>query len=155
MTTESKRKNIDYTASAVNLMNSPILGHKLCELKEAQGIADVFQKALEDTEPYRMLARCQDDIARMRDEIHELIEEQGSFQDTEAGMYAVKQRRESITYKPELVRQYAPSKVASFVLVESVDSKALDAMLKAGQITPEQARQCGTIEEKFAFIIRV
>lgn len=148
-------KNISYEASAVNLMNSPLVYQKLCELKEAQGVTDTFQKALEETEPYRRLSRCQDSIAKMTAGIKALIEEQGSFQDTEAGMYAIKQRRESIIYKPELVRQYAPSRVASFVLVESVDSKALDAMLKAGQITPEQARQCGIVEERFAFIIKV
>lgn len=148
-------KNIDYSASAVNLMNSPILGQKLCYFKKAQEIADAFQKTLEETGPYRALVKCQDDIAEVREEIKALIEEQGSYQDVEAGMYAIKQRRESITYKPELVRQYAPSKIASFVIIESVDSKALDALVKAGQITPEEARQCGEIKESFAYIVKV
>lgn len=156
MTTETKtRKVIDYTASAVDLRNDPLLSTKLYQLSIAQERVEEHQKALEATDAYKVLKTYQEASDKITAEIKQMIDTLGSFQDMGAGFYAVKQRRESIIYKPELVRQYAPSKVASFVLIESVDSKALDALLKAGQITPEQARQCGEVKESFAYIVKV
>ncbi len=153
----TEKKNPDYGASAVMLTNPPQIMDLLAKYhKEAVALMGITE-AINNAIPVD-LANQKSILEKYHQEtdkaIRQAIDELGSYQDTEKGEYAVKQRRESITYKPELVRQYAPSKVASFVLVESVDSKAMDAMLKSGQLTPIVARQCGIVEEKFAYIIR-
>ncbi len=153
----AEKRNPDYSASAVMLTNPPQvmvdletikgLNLQITDLRER--IESLVPKELRDT-----LTSLQKDLDAASKGIREDIDEFGSYQDPDKGEYALKQKRESILYKPELVRQYAPSKVASFVIIESVDNKGLDALLKAGQITPEVARQCGEVKESFAYIIK-
>ena len=151
------RKNPDYSASAVMLTNSPQVMDLLARYhREASGLmelTELIEKAIpQDLKEHKATL---EKIHQATDKsIRQAIDEFGSYQNTETGEYALKQKRESINYKPELVRQYAPSKVASFVLVESVDSKAMEAMLKTGRLSPEQARQCGEIKESFAYIVK-
>uniref|UniRef100_A0A6M3LR20 Uncharacterized protein n=1 Tax=viral metagenome TaxID=1070528 RepID=A0A6M3LR20_9ZZZZ len=152
-----EKKNADYSASAVNLTNHPVVMDLETKYRgELKAIEDLNQRisnaipqALKDQAIALEKGHQETDKT-----LRKAIDEYGSYQHVEYGFYAVKQRRESIIYKPELVRQYAPSKVASFVLIESVDSKALDALVKAGQIAPDVARQCGEAKESFAYIIK-
>ncbi len=148
------KKNPDYTASAVDLCNPPEIGQKLINYQDCQAKIRTLEANLEAIPEFQELQGSQKELANLNAQIRGMIDAQGSYQDIEKGWYALKQRRESIIYKPELVRQYAPSKVASFVLIESVDIKALDALIKAGQLTPETARQCGEVKETFAYIIK-
>lgn len=151
------KKNPDYAASAVMLTNSPQVEGLLRELQNYQVAVNQLRNqadALVPDELKSKIQRAEEQASKLSKDIRQSIDEFGSYQDIDKGWYAIKQKRESISYKPELVRQYAPSKVASFVLIESVDSKAMDAMLKSGQLTPVVARQCGIVEEKFAYIIR-
>ena len=158
MANEIKTKaNPDYSQSAVNLTNSiqvvvtlrAIRGltSQIAELKAT--IENLIPQELKDS---RASLQMQLDAATQG--IYKDIDAYGSYQDQEKGEYALKQRRESILYKPALVRCYAPSRVASFVIIESVDSKAMEAMAKAGQIDPETAKKCGEVKETFAYIIR-
>lgn len=154
----TEKKNIDYSASAVNLTNSLDVCALLQTLQIEQMTLVSLRKESDDLVPQHLkdfIIKSTKKIEEIEKAIRQAIDLFGSYQDVENGMYAIKQRRESISYKPELVRQYAPSKVASFVLIESVDSKALDALVKAGQLTPEQARQCGEAKESFAYIVKV
>ncbi len=154
---KTMKQNPDYSASAVMLTNPPQVEGLLRDfqnqetaLQQLRNEADaLIPKFLKDK-----IVHAGEMLSVTSKAIRAAIDEFGSFQDTDNGRYAVKQRREFVNYKPELVRQYAPSKVASFVLIESVDSKALDALIKAGQLTPEQARQCGEVKESFAYIIK-
>jgi len=153
----AEKKNPDYSASAVMLTNPPQVEE--CVLAQRVRIAKLA--TLEEQAQALIPESLKTEITNLQREIsvedkgiRGFIDTFGSFQDVELGLYGVKQKRESIAYKPELVRQYAPSKVASFVIIESVDSKGLDALLKAGQITPEVARQCGEVKESFAYIIK-
>ena len=157
MESKTLKRNPDYSASAVMLTNPPQVGDLLTkhrrlgnEIEKIQGEIDhsIPQLLLDQRETVRKALSETDKLLR------QAIDEFGSYQNVEYGEYALKQKRESLNYKPELVRQYAPSKVASFVLIESVDSKALDGLLKAGQLTLEQARQCAEIDIKYAYIIR-
>lgn len=153
----AEKKNVDYSASAVNLTNHEQLVDMLRVLHEKQTEMESLRVKIQAAVPQELRDReafLTQDIGEIMGDIRLTIDERGSCQDVERGWYAVKQRRESIAYKPELVRQYAPSKVASFVLIESVDTKAMDAMLKTGQITPEQVKQCGEVKETFAYIIK-
>ncbi len=153
----TEKKNPDYSGSAVNLSNPPQVIGLLKELHLRQ---DKVTQLTDKTKEYipqeliNQIAEATSQCKELQEALRKAIDEFGSYQDSDKGEYALKQKRESIIYKPELVRQYAPSKVASFVLVESVDTKALDALVKAGQLTAVEARQCGEIKESFAYIIR-
>ena len=145
--------NKDYSASAINLCNPPELKQALEQRQSHTSHISNLKALLEAYPEWEELRKAEQRLADLDKSIRELIDQYGSYQDLEKGEYALKQRRESIIYKPELVRQYASPKVASFVLIESVDSKALDALVKVGQIESEVARQCGEVKETFAFII--
>ena len=153
----TEKRNPDYSGSAVLLTNPPQVMELLAQYHGEQKVLSMLREKADASVPQgikdgiALHTKMMTDIDKA---IHQAIDEFGSYQDIDKGEYALKQKRESIIYKPELVRQYAPSKVASFVLVESVDSKALDALVKAGQLTPVEARQCGEVKESFAYIIR-
>ena len=151
------KTNPDYSASAVGLTNPSQVFELLVRYhKEAKALTTISE-AIDKVVPQKLkdqksiLEKSHQETDKI---LRQAIDTFGSYQDLDNGWYAVKQRRESITYLPDFVRRYAPAKVAEFVIIETVDSKALDALLKAGQLEPEVARQCGTIEEKFAYIIR-
>jgi len=151
------KKNIDYKASAVNLTNPIEIISLMEKYRKEESHIGILSLEIQDCIPQALRDRLE--IAEKyhsetNQVIRTAIDQFGSYQDTDVGEYAIKQRRESITYKPELVRCYAPSKVASFVLIESVDTKAMDAMIKTGQITSEQVKQCGETKESFAYIIK-
>ena len=150
----AEKKNPDYTQSAVSLCNpDEVYSLMLNRLLLSQRL-DLLQSKLCNSELGIAIENTEIELQKLDTEIRQAIDKFGSYQDVETGVYAVKQRRESIAYQPELVRQYAPSKVASFVLIETVDSKALDALVKAGQLTAEDARRCGEVKESFAYIIK-
>ena len=153
----TKRKNLDYSASAVNLVNPPEVQVDLSAYTGLTLEIDQVKTEMDACIPQGMkdrLATLEIQLLACLDAVKADIERFGSYQDFEAGLYAVKQRRESIIYTPALVRKHAPDKVADFVLVLAVDGKALEALAKAGQIDGETLRKCGEVKESFAFIIR-
>jgi hypothetical protein len=154
---EKVKANPDYSASAVNLGDDPTVLGSLCAYQSLKEQAEQAKTAIDAAIPADLLAAHKaalDAMAVARADLIKCIDLYGSYQNTVTGSYAVKQRKASVDYKPELVRQYAPSKVASFVLVESVDRKAMEAMMKTGQLTPDQALLCGEVKETFAYIIQ-
>lgn len=158
MTTEIKgRKNTDYSGSAVNLTNPPQIRELLAKYRKEEADMMVLQDQMKKCVPLELLDRIEI-LGKWHTEtnqsIRSAIDELGSYQDTNKGEYAVKQRKESIAYKPELARQYLESKALNMVLTESVNAKALEGLVKGGIVTPEQARQCGEVTETFAYIIR-
>jgi hypothetical protein len=158
MTTENKvRENTDYSASAVNLGNNLTVIAKLGDLEALRDELNKCRAEAEALIPQDIKDRISEYVKAIADCEESLrmdIDTFGSYQNVKQGRYAVKQRKESISYKPELVRQYAPAKVVSFVIVEAVDAKAMDALIKAGQVTQEDARKCGEVKESFAYIIK-
>jgi len=149
-----KKKNPDYTASAVNLTNPPEIEGKLAALEICQLAMVQLEDEIKQTEAAKQLASLQAAAAELTAQIKGMIDAMGSFQDVVSGRYAVKQRRETISYQPQMVRAVLNEKLASLVIVEAVDAKALDGLLKGKLITPEQARECGEAKETFAFIVR-
>ncbi len=149
-----EKKNPNYEGSAVNLCNPIQVGDLLHRKKEKQAEMERLQAILTAYPEYENLQKLGKEITELDIQIHLAIDSFGSYQNVNIGDYAVKQRRESITYKPELVRCYAPSEVVYAVLIESIDSKKMDDQVKLGRLTPEQARQCGDVKETFAYIIK-
>ena len=149
-----EKKNPNYETSAVNLRNPPEIKKALEErLSFTSHIANL--KAVMEAYPeWAELREAEQRLADHDKYIRELIDDYGSYQDVDKGEYALLQRRESIIYKPELTKKVLEPKLASLVIVESVDSKALDGLVKGGLVSPIEARKCGAVKETFAHIIK-
>ena len=154
---EKKRVNPNYEASAVCLSNPPQVLADLNLIKEITLDIALIKEKIRACIPADLtgaLLAAEKTLAGANTNIRNDIDAYGSYQNQETGEYALKQKRETINYKAELVRCYAPSRVASFVIIESVDSNAMESMLKVRQLTPEVAKQCGEVKETYAYIIK-
>ncbi len=150
-------KNIDYTKSAVNLTNSPKLKVSLDILHDIQHRIDEVKASIELSIPRDLkdiLSTLQEQYDGCRKSIITDIDNIGSYQDIISGIYAVKQRRVSVNYKPDLVRLHAPNALP-MVIIESVDQDAMTKLVKDGFISPEQARLCADIKESYSYIIKL
>ena len=156
MTTKTK-VNPDYSASAERLSNPPEVVDIYIHLRTLQAdlekVENEIQKGIPETLKVTV-ASLSLQIAETDKELRAAIETFGGYQWIERGEYALRQRREAIIYKPELVRENASAKVAEFVIIQAVDTKALEALHKAGQIDEETLRKCGEIKTTYAFIIK-
>ena len=150
----AEKKNTDYSASAVNLCNPVELKVKIEQRQNLTRQANHLNALLTTYPEWAELRGVEQALTDCDKTIREAIDQLGSYQDVEAGEYALKQRRESIIYKPELTKLVLDAKFTSLVIVETVDSKALDGLVKGGLVTPLQARECGEVKESFAYIIK-
>lgn len=119
------RKNPDYSASAMNLTNDARLLELLGGLYSLQA-------------------------SRQRQQ--EAIESFGSYQDMEAGHYALKQRRVTVTYSAAAVRTAMPD-FAKAVIEETVNKAKIEGLAKGGLITPAQVEAVSTKAESFRYVI--
>src|SRR3990167_5132663 len=100
-----EKKNPDYSASAVMLTNPPQLGGLLKGLHCEQTAFDTLNKEVDACIPQGLkdnIAKVQKEIDISMKAIKSAIDLYGSYQDVDKGEYAVKQKRESINFKPEL-----------------------------------------------------
>jgi len=152
MTTESKtRKNIDYSASAVDLRNDPLLSAKLYELSAAQDLADEHKAALEQTDAFKVAQIYAGKVTEITAEIKGMIDTLGSFQDTTAGMYAVKQRKVSLSYDAQKFKDAYPEFVPA-VIVEEVNVNVLAGLIKGWLITELDLKDKGVTQETESFV---
>ncbi len=157
MTEIKTKKNTDYSASAVNLCNPPEVKELLERLRVRQSELTAVAEKIEACVPVE--TRKERDfitgvIGELEKTIRERIDLLGSYQDLVTGEYAVKQRKESITYLPDKIKSVLP-KFASAVIEESVNKKALEGLLKGGLVTSEQAKECSIASMSYAYIIKV
>lgn len=124
------KANPDYTSSAVDLNNPPELAELLKQRRyiESRILGAKLMAGLPDMEK---------ELDALDIKIRQSIDTLGSFQDTELGMYALKQRRQSIIYSPAKIREYLPAKYAEAVIDEHVNDKVLTSFIKGGQISDE------------------
>ncbi len=160
MTTEAKaRKNPDYSASAVNLTNSVQVIIDLRALKGLQIQIAELQKKIDDCIPQELkdlMSSLQTQFSACAQGTKSDIDTYGSYQDIEAGMYAVKQRKLSISYDASSFESHYPE-LAPAVLVKSVNIKAIEGLLK-GQLLDKarlEAEGVLKISEAFAYVIKV
>lgn len=144
----------DYSNSAVNLVNPREVENLLNIRTNLVKIQYEAESNLENTPEYRSVNEANKKIVELDKKLRDAMDEYGSYQDLEHGDYAIKQRRQTVNYTPELVRQNAPEKIAKYVIVEAVDSNALNALAKAHEITAEDLLKCGEVRETFAYIIK-
>jgi hypothetical protein len=153
----SEKKNTDFSSSAVNLTNPPevkeVLYAQVKRVTDLDALRDRADAFIPD-ELKEMILKLESEIGVEDKSIRGFIDTFGSYQDLELGRYALKQRRESVTYKPELARKILPGNLASFAIMEVVDVKAIEGLVKGKIITPEQAKACGEVHESYAYIIK-
>lgn len=161
MVTEAKtRKNIDYSASAVNLTND----YHLVDLMRRLGDHEQKLHALQNTaqslipDDLKESIRCTEEMVKnFYDDVRQAIGEFGSYQDVEHGVYALKQRKVSVSYDAArfeyLYPQYAPA-----IIVKAVDAAKLKGLIKGGLLNEEDLKHpdVGIVKEteSFAYVIR-
>ena len=149
------KKNPDYTNSAIDLCNSAVVIELYGQWKEANDkykelnmvLAEQNQVLMKSIEEQRGL------IGEFQVKLMEAIEQYGSYQDVDAGEYAVKQARTSEVYIPERVRKNIPQ-YAEAVIEEIVNKEKVGGLLKGGLITQEQVDAISEKSESYAFIIK-
>lgn len=153
-------KNTDYSKSAVNLCNPVTIGEKpelLAGLNDTCDALIAERNALIDgLEVNVKIKELSEKINTIRDEIREEVELLGSYQNLDNGWYAIKQRKESLTYNVKKVKlNPAFNKYTDAVIIETVDKGKLEGLVKGGLISAEDARACADVSESFVFIIKV
>jgi len=151
-----EKKNPDYSASAVNLTNHEDVKEALDELHGSQKYLAHLQVVLKERNEELMaeIDAVAGTISGLAQNIRTLIDTHGSYQDIEAGAYAVKQMRKTVSYEPALVRDNLDVKCAAMVIIESVDKVSLGRLVKAGIVSQEQADLCGIAKIDYAYIIK-
>lgn len=142
MTTESKKKNPDYQNSAINLCNPPEVKEKLDKLAAVKKEMAEIEGLLQQLSLYQGYQALQDLLTDLMGNIRFTIEQFGSYQDVENGIYGLIYESKSPVYDVQKARFNLPEDKARLVIVETVDSKALNGLLKGGLITQEQADNC-------------
>ncbi len=150
-----EKRNPDYTASAVNLCNPPEIGLKLMELQDAQAKARTLDANLQAMPEYQELKEQEKLATDITAQIRGMVEAQGSYQDIESGFYAVKYKRVSKSYNAERFKANYP-KESPVVIMETVNIKALEGLIKGGLLTEQDLDNHNVIErsESYAFYVR-
>jgi len=146
------KKNPDYTASAVSITNPVEIEILLGQRKSAENQIAGFRKTLEEDQIYQDIKRGELFIADIDKKLVALIDEKGGYQDTDAGLYALRQRRISLSYDPEELRHRIP-KWADAVISEVVDPKQVSQLIKSKLITEADVEGAATRKETTRIII--
>lgn len=152
------KKNTDYSASAVNLCNPVVIQEAHEVLRGIQQKKLDLQDRINACIPNELkveLANLEKEELSHINELKWQIDQFGSYQDLMAGFYALKQRKVSLSYDPNVLRIKHP-KEAELVITEVVDSKKLDGLVKAGLLDKGSLITEGITKEteSYAYIIK-
>ena len=157
----AEKKNIDYTLSAVNLTNPLEVELDLRAIKGLTGQLAELQAKMEALIPEDMkdlMTSLQTQLNAATQGTKTDIDTYGSFQNLDEGLYAIKQRKVSVSYDAArfkfLYPQYAPA-----IIIESVDTAKLKGLIKGGLIKEEDLKHPDVAvakeTESFAYIVKV
>ncbi len=149
-----EKKNLDYTLSAENLTNPPEVGQLLLEMRARQKHVEFLDAILRAYPEYQEQLLTREEIADLDKLIRQEIDKQGSYQDVDAGLYGIKQKRIAVTYTSQSVRSTIPES-AQAVIEETVNRKKIEGLIKGGLITPSQINDIGFETTSFAYIVKV
>lgn len=146
---EKPKSNPDYSSTVVNLCNPPAVLEALNYLHECEALADELKAKIEalDPELQKQYDAASTTVREALKALHELIDTQGSYQDIDAGLYALKYGRTFTNYKVEPFKAAFP-KLVPLVVEEVVNVQALKGQLKAKTVTEEELRAKGCIDEE-------
>jgi hypothetical protein len=147
MPATSKAPN-DYTDSA-DLSNPDCVKHLLHQLHALQS------ERVKILEPIQAQVDAIDAaIETQIDDIKALIERSGSYQDPEAGEYALKQRVKTINYDPGKTGDVLGEDMSRMVIESTVNKTKMAGLVKGGFISQATADKCGEFAETYRFIIK-
>jgi len=151
-----EKKRADYSNSAESLINPPEIGEKLKELYQAQQDVKLQEELLREIATYQHLKTSEQKVADLTAQIKDMIDAQGSYQDLEQGYYAVKYRRVSKAYEAEPFIKAYPQFVPA-VIINSVNTQALQGLIKGGLITEEDLKRNLVQKESinYAYVVKV
>lgn len=129
-------KNPDYTASAINLSNPPEVAESLSAYGEIEDRLQAAKEALaaESADRLKEIRDLEDKLAKAKAEMLKVVQEKGSYQDIEAGIYAVLSRMDFRDWDLPAVKELVDPKFHPAVIQESVNGKVLTSLLKGGDI---------------------
>jgi hypothetical protein len=154
-----ERKNPDYTNSAVNMVNPTSVKTALKDLRILQQELAAIRDEIQGHIPAELVnheAGVLMAIESNTNLIKHLIDIDGSYQEPLIGAYAVKQRKVSLSYNPQPIKEHYPN-MAPMVIQETVNVKALEGLIKGGLVTPGELKKNGITEEheSFSYIVKV
>jgi hypothetical protein len=158
MTTQPKTKTMDYSNSAENLTNPDRVKELLGRLKENNSKLVLLREQAEALIPENLQEdiRCMSELVNnLTQDIRQAVDESGSFQDLENGLYGIKQRKVSKSYDPASFKTAYPQ-FAPAVIVETINATALSGLIKGQLITEENLKTTGVLKEtvSYAYIIK-
>jgi len=149
-------KNPDYSESAINLVNPIQVAGQMERLRGLQADATAVRTEAEALIPPTLkqaIAKIEAEISVQLALITNTINASGSYQDITIGVYAIAQRKVSVTYDPVQARAVIPD-FANAVINEAVDKKAIGGLLKGNLITPEQVARFSRESFTVSYIIK-
>jgi hypothetical protein len=131
----------DYSRSAIDLNNAPEVRSLLTAYGKALADRDrafaAHEAAIAEMPTYRDLARTTMEMSLAHQAVRAAVDQHGSLQDIDAGLYAIKQARASTGYSVSTVRELAPD-YSRGIIVEQVDARKLLGLHKGGLITDDE-----------------
>jgi len=155
MVTASEKKQPDYTSSAVKLCNPDEVKMELNIYLQLQIDAAELQEKLEKLPEYQEWAELTAKAVQQKTRVKEAVEQFGSYQDIENGVYALMQTRHTKVYHAEPFLEHF-SKYAPAVVEQNINVKTLDGMIKGKVLQESELMEYGVITETetFAFILK-
>jgi len=149
----AKKNGPDYTASAECLYNPATVKELLDTLHRAENL----RISLKEEIPAELLGRIDAIEVSIREityRLKEAVEQHGSYQDIEAGDYAVKYRRIHKEFNADTFAEKFPEYPT--VIKRAVDVGKLQGLVKGGLLTEDELKVKGilTEEQTFAFYIK-
>ena len=86
------------------------------------------------------------------------IERYGNYEKDDRGRKAILEKRQSISYDPDKLRDLLPDLVRAHSLIittESVDKRKLEGLLNAGVVRPETVEPAMIVETTRALVVRI
>ena len=155
MTTEQTKKNPDYSNTAVLLYNHKLVEEALAKYHIAQAEADRLRLELEATPLYQQWYAASQVAKEAKANVKEAIQKYGSYQDVEAGHYAVMQAKHVREYHAQPFIDNFPQ-FTSVVIEPSINVNVLEGLIKGKLLEEKALFNAGVITTKssYAFIIR-
>ena len=147
---ETKRKNADYTASAINLTNSEDTWRAYNLWKEAELALNKAELEIESKVPPELITardEARKAVGDAYDKLKESIDKFGGIQEVQSGSYALKTEAKTPIYHAEPFiknyEQYVPA-----VITQAVNPEALKGLIKGGLVEQAPLEAQGVITYK-------
>ncbi len=151
-------KNMDYSNSAERLTNPESVRLLLLTRLGLNSRVAELQRELE-MQNHDLMASIKiltRDLAANEAEIRNTVLIEGGYQDVDAGLYALRQKRVSYTYDPVNFRKEYPE-YAPAIIRETVDTAKLGGLIKGGLLNMAALERdlVAVPSESFAFILKI